>query len=370
MALGIGAALLLMGVAVLTARGTALGFVGAWFFAVLSPTLIIPIATEIAAERRMYVPLAAIIPCAVAGCYALLRYAVDRRALSRRRRPTIDGPLVGTLATAIVLAGMYGLIDLKRLDVYKNAYAFWKDAAENQPDSSLVLVNLGGALEDIGRRDEAIPIYERAVQIQPNLFMSRYRLAEALAAVGRVDEAEPQYREAVRLNPEMASGHYGLGQVLRRRGKTQDAKDQFELALRIYPEFARAHFALATLAEEQGDRAAARSHYEDAIRAQSNFTAARRALGLLLMEAGEISEAIEQFRRMSPSADACANLAIAYSRQGRSREALAMAQAGAAMAHSQGQPQQAAQLEAWARAYRQSLPTTSSDTASPDGPPP
>lgn len=362
----LGAAVLLIGVLVLVARGTALGFVGAWFFAILSPTLVIPIATEVAAERRMYVALAAVIPAAVTGCYMLVRHIVERRA-SSRRRSTSNAPLMMTLLIALVLAGAYGLIDVQRLEVYKNAYAFWSDAAENQPDSPLVLLNLGGALEDLGRRAEALPYYERAVQIQPNLFMCHFRLAEALAGTGRFEEAEPQYQEAVRLNPEMAAGHYGLGQTLRRLGKTQEAKGQLELAVNIFPGFARAHFALGGLAEQEGNRAAAREHYESAIRAQGNFAAARRALGLLLMEAGEVSEAIEQFRRMPPSADACGNLAIAYSRIGRSKEALAMAEAGALMARSQGQADQAAQLEAWAKSYHQSLPAATSDRALPDG---
>ena len=271
------------------------------------------------------------------------------------------------MAIALTLAATYSQIDIKRLDVYKDAYAFWSDAAENQPDSSLVLLNLGGALEDLGRRAEAIPLYERAVQVQPNLFMSQFRLAEALAAVGRIDEAQPHYQEAVRLNPEMAAGHYGLGQVLRLRGNKLEAKEQFELALQIYPDFAKAHFALATMAEQDRESAAVREHYEAAIRTQGNFPAARRALGLLLMESGEFGEAVEQFRRMPPSGDACGNLAIAYSRQGRSQEALNMAQAAATMARSQGQADQAAQYEAWARDYRQSLPAMSSGATPPSG---
>src|SRR5262249_22088562 len=64
----LGAAALLIGVLALTIRRTAWGYVGCWFFAILSPTLLVPIGTEVAAERRMYLPLATIIPCAVATC--------------------------------------------------------------------------------------------------------------------------------------------------------------------------------------------------------------------------------------------------------------------------------------------------------------
>src|SRR3989475_12848490 len=43
-------------------RRMPIGFAGAWFFGILAPTSsIIPIVTEIAAEHRMYLPLAAVI---------------------------------------------------------------------------------------------------------------------------------------------------------------------------------------------------------------------------------------------------------------------------------------------------------------------
>ena len=45
-----------------------LGFLGAWFFAILAPSSsVIPIATEVAAEHRMYLPLAAVVALVVVG---------------------------------------------------------------------------------------------------------------------------------------------------------------------------------------------------------------------------------------------------------------------------------------------------------------
>ena len=57
----LGVTAMIIGVAAMISR-TAWGFAGCWFFAILSPTLLVPIATEIAAERRMYMPLAALVP--------------------------------------------------------------------------------------------------------------------------------------------------------------------------------------------------------------------------------------------------------------------------------------------------------------------
>ena len=55
-------------------RHPLIGFLGVWFFVTLAPTSsVVPIATEVGAERRMYLPLMALAVLAVVGVYTLLR---------------------------------------------------------------------------------------------------------------------------------------------------------------------------------------------------------------------------------------------------------------------------------------------------------
>jgi len=60
------------------ARAPAVGFLGAWFFLTLAPaSSVVPVATEVGAERRMYLPLLALVVLTVAGGYGwwlALRY--------------------------------------------------------------------------------------------------------------------------------------------------------------------------------------------------------------------------------------------------------------------------------------------------------
>ena len=80
-------------------RRPALGFLGAWFFLTLAPaSSIVPVATEVGAERRMYLPLMALAVLAVV--------AVDyvwKRLPIRRQLPV---PLVAAVAVAALLAGV------------------------------------------------------------------------------------------------------------------------------------------------------------------------------------------------------------------------------------------------------------------------
>ena len=59
-----------------------LGFLGAWFFVALAPaSSVLPIATEVGAERRMYVPLMALVTLAVLAVWLVVRARVARVAL-------------------------------------------------------------------------------------------------------------------------------------------------------------------------------------------------------------------------------------------------------------------------------------------------
>jgi len=65
-------------------RWPSLGFAGCWFFLTLAPTSsVVPIATEVGAERRMYLPLVSLIALAVVGVAA-----VWDRALARGKSQT------------------------------------------------------------------------------------------------------------------------------------------------------------------------------------------------------------------------------------------------------------------------------------------
>ncbi len=80
----------LLGIATLCLlwRRSAIGFVGAWVLLILSPTLVVPIVTEVAAERRMYLPLAALAALVVVGGYRIAQQMHQRLAAPPSRRST------------------------------------------------------------------------------------------------------------------------------------------------------------------------------------------------------------------------------------------------------------------------------------------
>ncbi len=106
-----------------------LAFAGSCFFLVIAPSSsIVPIATEIAAERRMYLPLAAILAVLVIAVHRALRGA------PRLRRPA-------AVAAVVLLAAL----TFERSRLYADPVAIWRDATEKFPDNARAWYNLGVA---------------------------------------------------------------------------------------------------------------------------------------------------------------------------------------------------------------------------------
>jgi protein O-mannosyl-transferase len=353
----VGAAMLAVATMLLLWRRSAAGFAGAWLLVVLSPTMAIPLVSSVAAERRMYVPLMAIVCLGVAGGYVLL--AACLRLLSSRR-PQLSTWRAGgiAIAAALSLATVFGLVSVRRLAMYGDELTLWMDAEKYEPDSTMVQTNIGTALDNAGRHEEALVRFEKLAHEHPDVLLAHYNLARLLEDANRLPEAQEHAAIVVRLRPDLGSGHYTLGHLLERAGETQRAQQEYEEALRLFPNFPMAHYALGCLLEKEGDTPAARSHFEDAIRLYPQFPSAHRNLALLLSRNNQVQQAIphfEQVLRLARSADAYANLARAYAQAQRPTEAIGTAQAAVEAARMGGRIDEAQRIQQWLTAYRQAL---------------
>ena len=89
--------------------------------------------------------------------------------------------------------------------------------------------------------------YEQAVQIEPDYAEAYNNLGYALLQAGKVEEAIRQLHEALRLHPNVAETHYIMGNALLQLGRAQEASEQYQQALGIKPGYTGARNALARL---------------------------------------------------------------------------------------------------------------------------
>jgi tetratricopeptide (TPR) repeat protein len=211
------------------------GFLGAWFFLILGPTSsILPSVGEAAADRRMYLPLAAVVTMAVVGAFAL-----GKRLLNKQ-----PGVALGCVAGGFVVA-LLTFLTIQRNCDYRSAVNIWQDTVEKRPSNPRAHNNFGTVLLQAGKVQEAIGHFEQALRIKPDYADAHNNLGAALRRQGRLQEAIGHYEQALRLKPDYAEAHNNLGNALVQLGRVQEAIGQYEQALRINPHFVQAQANLA-----------------------------------------------------------------------------------------------------------------------------
>jgi Tfp pilus assembly protein PilF len=128
--------------------------------------------------------------------------------------------------------GMVALADAATGEPLKSAEAEFREELKLVPDDPLTNDQLGLALLDAIRPEEALPLLETAVRGEPRaLFL--LHLGRCQLALDRPAEAAASLRRALSLAAEQGTGdleleqiHYQLGQALRRTGAQAEAADQ------------------------------------------------------------------------------------------------------------------------------------------------
>jgi protein O-mannosyl-transferase len=279
-------------------RQSPIGFVGAWFFIILAPaSSVVPVVGQPMAEHRMYLSLAAVVTMGVMGINAWM---------GRRSVPVF-------LALALGL----GFLTIRRNQAYRTELSIWNDTLAKCPNNARAHSNRGFALEQAGRRQEAIVEYQQALQIKPDTFEAQLNLGYALCQMGRWQEAIGHYQEALRIRPDNAKAHYNLGLALWRTGQLPGAIDHYEQALRIAPDFAEAHVVLGIALAQAGSNQDALVQFRESVRLRPDYTEAHFDLGLALEKLGRTREAIEQFKQalklrpdFAPARNALARLLV------------------------------------------------------------
>ncbi len=104
-----------------------------------------------------------------------------------------------------------------------------------KPDDVRLLLNLGGALKELGRFEEALPMLERAVFLDPRRHGAWSNLGTVCLELQRYGDAIAGFSNAIRLKEDHAPALAGLAVALRRRGLPRESLPFFDLALAASP---------------------------------------------------------------------------------------------------------------------------------------
>lgn len=275
-AAALGCATIVAVTAGLLRRAPAAGFLGLWFLVILAPTSsVVPIATEMMAEHRMYLPLAAITTAAAIGGFLLIEFLCARWRISR---PLLAAGLLSAATTPLLA------VTVDRNKDYRDPVTLWEDTVRKLPSNTRAHNNLGRALEQAGRLDKALFHYQQALQSPRTVAVALYNIGAVLTKQQRQEEAIMAYHQALAVNPNYANAHFNLAELYGRLGNPTRAIFHYREAVRIAPDFARAHNNLGDQLLRTGHIAEAIVHFQRAVEidphyqlAAENLTIAKRA---------------------------------------------------------------------------------------------
>jgi tetratricopeptide (TPR) repeat protein len=205
---------------------------------------------------------------------------------------------------------------------------------------AIALVNRGTALSRVGKHDEALTEYRKALRYAPGDVLILANIGVELAQAGDLDAGIAQLQSVVDENANADSVPFAflqLGILFQQKGDWRRAGDEFRRATELWPNYVEAHLRLAyALAHEghrtealseynrvarlsgyeldrrysqvfanqwlgnalrdQGKYAAAASAYHEAIRLEPDYGMAHCELGFVLEKLGHTRQAIQEYR--------------------------------------------------------------------------
>ena len=243
-----------------------------------------------------------------------LQAAVESLEAALRLKPDLKG------------VSKYLGIDSLRIGRLRQAVKYLEAAHEAQPSDAMVSSWLGAAYFEAGRHREAIPMLEKALKTRPDdhdpLFYlakayqaiadsfsddlfhraphsarARQSAAENYAAIGRTEDALREYRRALEQDAGLAGIHAAMAKLYAEGGKLAEAEAAYRAELRIQPASSAVNFEYGELLIKLGRAEAALPHLEAAVRSDPRLVPAYHPVGLSLLGDGRLAEAEKVFLR-------------------------------------------------------------------------
>ena len=281
-----------------------------WYLGTMVPVIgLVQVGDQAMADRYAYVPLI--------GLFVMIVWGIADSAGTAKRNQK--------LAIAVAAVGIVALIGqcARQIGYWQNSITLFSHAIAVTHDNFHAEVNLGGALEEIGRPDEAMGHFYAAVADNPKFGLAHYDIGIHLQRDGKLEaaareyslaianerdpetqargendlgycliglnrgaEAEGHFSRAIELDPYKFNSHYGLGHLLLERGDFQEAAIHLTQAAAILPTELD-YFDLGRALEGQKKFAEAANAYQTALRLRPNFADAQKRLEGVERELGK-----------------------------------------------------------------------------------
>jgi Serine/threonine protein kinase len=166
------------------------------------------------------------------------------------------------------------------------------------------LSNKGISLTELGRHEEAIGCFDRAIALQPHDAGTHYSKGVTLWRLGRHEEAICCYDRAIALEPDYANAHDNKGNSLSALGCHEEAIACYDRAIALKPDNANAYSNKARVLGILRRREEAVTCCNRAIAIEPDHANAHNNKGVSLEILGRFQEALTAYQRAHELGDA------------------------------------------------------------------
>jgi len=233
--------------------------------------------------------------------------------------------------TTLLMAGVAAIVLCLRLTqqqlrYWKDSEALFRHALAVTENNYLAHNNLGVALDQKGKINEATRQYREAIRLKPDYAEAHSNLGVALDKKDQIDEAIRQYQEAIRLKPDYSNVYNNLGFALYQKGQIDEAISEYRKAIRLKPDHAKAYYNMGLALAAKGRFDEVIENFRKAIQINPNDAEAFNNLGNALAIKGRFEEAIENYHKAirinSTRPEPFVHLGMTLEQLGHSREAV------------------------------------------------
>ncbi|MCB0397019.1 MAG: tetratricopeptide repeat protein [Flavobacteriales bacterium] len=210
-------------------------------------------------------------------------------------------------------------------DQVEESIRFHSYLIDNQPYHETAWYNLGIAYSKLEKFENALDAFEYATLIRDDYADAHFEMGETLSALGRRNDAIKAYEKALDHQPSSRT-LYCIGECWEDLEDYGKAARYYKRALRKEPDMSDAWFGLGIVRYHQLQYSEAIQHIRMAIRLDEYNSEYWHFMGEIMQMQGEFTEAEEAFRnviRLEPfTASVWIDLATSLISQGRNEEAI------------------------------------------------
>jgi tetratricopeptide (TPR) repeat protein len=253
-----------------------------WFLGTLVPVIgLVQVGGQTMADRYQYIPSI--------GLFLAIVFSLSDLATAIRINR------VALAAVSLICLIVLGSLTAVQASRWRDSKTLFEYTLSVTPDNLVVQYNLGHALGQEKKYDEAIPHFLEALRIKPDFFDALINMGVTLVEQGKPGEAISSYRRALEIKPDSAKAHMQLALALVKQEKADEALSEFYKALDFAPMDSDVRTNLGLMLARSGKVEEAISQLNEAVRLNPSSPEAHNNLGIAFLMSGQPEKSVPHF---------------------------------------------------------------------------